>query len=877
MEDENAWSKGGYASTGLNNNISPAEEYTPQQYGQEEVSNPENPENYYQEPVLDPSGQWYWDYNQQQWFPYYQDPGTGVAGGPPPADQQAVETTEQIASGLGGLQLEQSYPEQTEPAPSLLQSQAAEEAPMDEAWNRPRQGSVMSTCSSKPETRDRQPSVDGSQYSQQYSGDPGLAQEQVYQPDPPPQQEHNEWNNAEPNHPNETPELAAMGPPDLVDHRPNTSQPEIVSDLSRPVFSSGSGLHQPHSVPPPDMFASLPASNVSHSPDLTPGAESLPDNLNIDLRAAHGSRPSPDIGASYHYGGRPDLGATPPMPPLPDLGSAPPMASGPDLGAAPPMALVPDLGAAPHIAYRPDLGAAPPMAPRPDFGAAPPLAPGPDLGAALPLGARPAPDLTAQSVIQNSSLHSTAETPPSSQSVSHDQHYDFYKGQFESAMPDITSGRSGVLPPPSSAQPLDGKGKAPDILRTEPLVPTCDRNLFMETGELREEEERGSYPTHPPPANLLQQISNKPGLPPMVGGNDPPSLSRMGGGIASTPMMRMVGGNDPPSMSRMVVGESTGHHQPPSTAGHRLVEGESQQFYGVPAPLPAREVEGEELQAPHSRTADGHDGSPAPLPPSVRTREVEGQLMDPSSRRVTGVPSPEPHTVDFSSSTPMTPIESSPTHHNSQTEARSEAAGSERRDETVMGGPPALKAPPLPTPGRAVAGQEYSVPFGARRRGDDHKKSTYDSDEDRNQESDSEREREKSYLHPRRTVSPGSRSTRSRPSRAYDRLNRSSTDRDEDSDRRNRGDYYRDKREDDRGYRRDYGRNDKGRYREQRRYRDEDEVSFREEDRRSVHGGSRRMKEEPYHSRYRDDPYYRRRVDSDYERDSHYGEDMMNR
>ena len=81
----------------------------------------------------------------------------------------------------------------------------------------------------------------------------------------------------------------------------------------------------------------------------------------------------------------------------------------------------------------------------------------------------------------------------------------------------------------------------------------------------------------------------------------------------------------------------------------------------------------------------------------------------------------------------------------------------------MMGGPPPSrisKPPPLPTPGRDIAGEEavatsYS---GARRRGDEHKKSTYDSDDvDRNQDSDleSDRDREPRYPAPRRTVSPG--------------------------------------------------------------------------------------------------------------------------
>ena len=874
---------------------------------------------YYPELTLDPSGQWYWDYNQQQWFPYY-PPQAGETNAPSTnSNTPVVENTagapeefvdksgqqggqvDELANNIDNLHINQenpdlnrcghfnnqerlaesalpimtqaesinahsemsrglgnntpSYPQSGDNSMLSYNTQSADNSMItqtnqgadnnmssmntqamensvysyqgdgvdnsalyqggtpgqyvhQDVPERQRQDSVMSSSSSKHnEPYLRQPSVESMHYPPFSQGDVSV---QEY-PAPPPQQLPAAARDASP-----VKEPGGMGPPDLVDHRPNTAQPEIVSDINRPEHGSAPGF-QSQSVPPPDMFASLPGSAPPPSFGQSPDLAAVPaEGARMDPSLGPVTAPSlqqqhnPDLGASYYPGSM--------------------------------------------VHNNPDLMTPP--------SAGPPLQP-PRL--------RPAPDLTAQSVINNSTVHSAeVGNPPVSQSVSHDQHYDFYKGQFESAMPDLTSNRSSVIPPTLAAPSQEVQGKAPDILRTEPLVPTSDRNLFMETGELREEDavrvSQGDPPLSPymqshgmpSPINLPMQPSGKPpsGLPPMVGGNDPPSLVRM------------------------VVGESLSSPQPPPLAsGQRMVEGESTQPPGLPPPLPAREVEGEALQDPRNsinvRTIEGEDGSSnhlIPLP--VGPREVEGQFMiQPGGRQVTGLHSPSAQQFeDFASSTPTTPLESSPTHINSLTEARSEAAGSERRDQTVMGGPPAMKAPPLPTPGRAVAGQESNTPYGARRRGDNHKKSTYDSDEDRNPDSESERERDPRYPQPRRTVSPGGRSYRSKPNRIYDRLNRDSTDRDEDSDRRNR-DYNRDRRDDDR--RKDYGRYDRGRYRDSRRNRDEDDDTFRDDDRQSMRGGSRK-KEEP--SRYREDYYRRHRMESDYERESHYGgDDYLNR
>jgi len=592
-----------------------------------------------------------------------------------------------------------------------------------------------------------------------------------------------------------------------------------------------------------------------------------------------------------------------------------------------------------------------------------------------------APDLTAQSVIQSQSnsvepLHAASSNlsldpfhgqdaghsvrPSQGGASAHDQHYDFYKDQIENAMPDLTSGQQRSSRDSNSSRSnlptrRPSQDKAPDILRTEPLVPSTDRNLYMETGELQEEDaQRVSQELPPAIMNISSSspyIASAPSpgsaskppsdLPPMVGGNEPP----------------MVGGNQPPGIERMVVGESVSSApplvpppvmMPIPPPNQRMVEGESNTGTTLPA-LPRREIEGEAGSSARptlypntiDRTIEGEDENSAIAPPPVQTREVEGQPQPPTVRQppppmgVVGRPSQPPIGIvrspqgpignsrqppatgrnyligqmppgainvdqDFGagSSALSTPMDSSPSHQvtspgtatapSPTTEVRSAAAGSEKRDETVMGGPPApIKAPPLPTPGRDIAGQESTAPT-PRRRGDDHKKSTYDSDDDNIPESDNERNNiQKRRIQPRRNLSPkGNRSAR--PIRGYDR-NRSSTDRDDDSDRRydhrrDDEDYYNGNRSYKNYDRKHHTRRD---YERRHHYDDEDDrrsmhgrdaeadrrsMYGREDDRRSYHGG-RRTKD----SR-REDTFYRRgRMDSEYDGDSYYGEEHPNR
>ena len=342
---------------------------------------------------------------------------------------------------------------------------------------------------------------------------------------------------------------ALVGPPDLVDMR-QYNQPEIVNDVNNYAAPSIDNKAAP---PPPDMFASLPISSYTYS------------------------------GNSVGAGG---LLHTPPAGMDPNRNSND-YAEGIEAHAS-------------NVNHPPQME--------------------------LQLQSV-APDLTAQSIIQQSMANSNEQSNnPGNGSASgspmygsggatggalaHDQHHDFYKDQIESAMPDLTSGQRSswdansnrVNHPPRRAS----QDKAPDILRTEPLVvPSTDRNLYMETGELREEDVHrvaheipGSLqpsllqPVLLPTVSSAVNKSAQSNLPPMVGGNEPPML----GSVAS----------ESPSLVRMVVGESVAA-PPPSIpppammsippTNQRLVEGGSNGSDGagvqIVPPLPAREIEGE--------------------------------------------------------------------------------------------------------------------------------------------------------------------------------------------------------------------------------------------------------------------------------------------
>jgi len=492
-----------------------------------------------------------------------------------------------------------------------------------------------------------------------------------------------------------------LGPPDLVDHRPNTSQPELVSDISHTSGPVSPHHQQPRSVPPPDMFASLP--------------------------------------------------------------------SGPE-----------------HI-------------------------PAP-------------PDLTSQSVI-----HAPHSVSSAGSHVSHDQHYEFYSQAYSSShgMPDVT-GQQGAASVGQGAvqQPL-AHVKAPDILRTESVtpamssVPSSDRNLFMETGELMEEDAvRVSHeppPLHSPHSGqpAFPQLMGAASLPPMVGGNE--HYEQQG-----------------PPLMRLVVGES--HSAPPPLAPQRLVEGETNHQQMMPV---SREVEGESHPAP---SPGQHVYSPQP---QLNREPLEGESEPPHARLVPGLHSPSlsgapPLHPPSILSVQVPPIDH-PAPHQSPAEARSEAAGSDRRDVDVMGGPPHQVRPaPLPTPGRDIAGEESQSggTGGQYRRGD--ARDPYDSEDDRDRDSDSEeRRRQYGNNRNRRTVSPGARSGHNKPARVMDRSYRSSTDR-EEGERRYGGK----RREDDRKPKR--GDKDHRSYydlREERRQRERDE----EDERRSIRDyRTRPVKREPY-------------------------------
>ena len=239
-------------------------------------------------------------------------------------------------------------------------------------------------------------------------------------------------------------------------------------------------------------------------------------------------------------------------------------------------------------------------------------------------------------------------------------------------MPDVTGGppphqqlgAGGVAGPPapavSAAQLTAGHvGKAPDILRTEqlppvspasaacpPAVPSSDRNLFMETGELAEEDvARVSLGGVPPPAPAPAS------LPPMVGGNEPP------------------GGLGP----RLVEGEGAG---PAPALAPRLGEGDGDEVEVVhvqPPPLPG-------LAPPPLRQVEGESRAPPPPPPQLPREPVEGESSSSQPRpQVPGLSAPAPQLP------PAPPQLAPPPAPGLEVEPRSEAAGSDRRDVDMMG------------------------------------------------------------------------------------------------------------------------------------------------------------------------------------------------
>merc|ERR1719400_2257902 len=259
--------------------------------------------------------------------------------------------------------------------------------------------------------------------------------------------------------------------------------------------------------------------------------------------------------------------------------------------------------------------------------------------------------------------------PPSS----HDDHYNWYSDQQAGGMPDVTG--------------VQGRqGKAPDILGAGGVVhsvPTSDRNLYMETGQLEEGDE--------PVIGARGGEAELDSLPPMVGGNDPPPLMPPTFGPSSASMPPMVGGNDPPpsGLAASSLSPPTPPSQdptlPPMVGGNelppivRMVVGSSSDT--APPPSQPREpVEGEagdhQVLAPPTSYPPGAAAAPAGL--------YSGGSGPPSS-----IFSPPPP----------------PTSAPAQVEERSEAAGSEHRTAEMMA-PTPVRPAPLPTPGRDIAGEE---------------------------------------------------------------------------------------------------------------------------------------------------------------------------
>ena len=192
-------------------------------------------------------------------------------------------------------------------------------------------------------------------------------------------------------------------------------------------------------------------------------------------------------------------------------------------------------------------------------------------------------------------------------------------------MPDVTGtggqhqqlsqAAGGAAAAAVSGQELSHVGKAPDILRTEPVssVPSSDRNLFMETGELAEEDVARVSQGQPSPA-ASNMSSGPASLPPMVGG--PPDLPPMVGGNEQVPpgpplQQRMVMGDHLPSSSSLPPIPNMIQPPPVSSSSVRLVEGDNN--------------DSDDVQVMHVQ--------PPPVllqPPAPVSREVEGQSHPPA-------------------------------------------------------------------------------------------------------------------------------------------------------------------------------------------------------------------------------------------------------
>ena len=170
-----------------------------------------------------------------------------------------------------------------------------------------------------------------------------------------------------------------------------------------------------------------------------------------------------------------------------------------------------------------------------------------------------------------------------------------------------------------------------------------------------------------------------------------------------------------PPLMRLVVGVSQA--ATPQAPPHRLVEGDTAPPQLMPLMPTSREVEGKSHTAPYP-------GQQMYTTQPQQTREPLKGQSDPLQARVVSarpaVSSPigptslslPPHQPPSRLSVQVPPLDH-PAPHQSPADARSKAAGSDRRDVDVIGGPPPQVRPaPLPTTGKDIAGEESQTGGG---------------------------------------------------------------------------------------------------------------------------------------------------------------------
>eukprot|EP00095_Tigriopus_kingsejongensis_P000182 snap_masked-scaffold487_size158652-processed-gene-0.14 protein:Tk00182 transcript:snap_masked-scaffold487_size158652-processed-gene-0.14-mRNA-1 annotation:"hypothetical protein Phum_PHUM296360" len=284
------------------------------------------------------------------------------------------------------------------------------------------------------------------------------------------------------------------------------------------------------------------------------------------------------------------------------------------------------------------------------------------------------------------------------------------------AAPLAHQGPLGVSGPPDVASP--GQRHPPDILLNDPFMPMdrSDRNHYMQTGQLSHESTGAD-------ADQVPYVAPTQPREPVDGGNEEdnrtpavaPSGGQMGPSEADYP-------DEPPQHLPHPVddsetsGPSAGGWVPPHSespargtgpnhnAGDvdipldRLVLGQSDQFPPTLPPIQAGPPHVQERvvtgTSGHLGQASADGGSPA---------KTIGQMP----KMMTSTPT-------LSQGSP--PQDGEPVIRAQPQEERSEAVGSERKDESVMGPPPSNnRPPPPPSSTRDVTGADTPPPHGAKK------------------------------------------------------------------------------------------------------------------------------------------------------------------